>query len=297
VDAFPSPPLFWTESYWIENRSRDSEILCFSNQERATLYLSQTDNEIEVPGRATFGGWWPADETVARKSDWIRAFRTLFEKFPSRRWSITLPPSYFHPKVFLDQASALRELGASVVEEKNSTVAVKRPNGFSSTEGFSRGNRKRVRAFRDLHGLVRPAKVTELNSAYDLLEASRVRRGTHLSIGRQKFVDLIVSLPSAYRCWLAIADSELMGAALTVDIDSSSLYVLYWGDTLVGRQVSVSASICEYLLILAASEGKDFLDLGISSLGGQVDEGLLRFKQNLGAETHSQFRFYYPPVE
>ena len=294
--ASPSPPLFWKESYWAENRSSDSEILCFSSEEGATLYLSQTDDQIEVPGPATFGGWWPSDETVVRKSEWIQAFRTVFDRFPNCHWSISLPPAYFYPEVFLDQASALKELGANVVEEKNSTVAVECSNGFSPTEGFSRGNRKRVRAFHDLHGLVRPAQESELGSAYDLLEASRLRRGTHLSIGREKFVNLVTSLPRAYRCWLAIADSKLMGAALTVDIDSSSLYVLYWGDTLVGRQLSVSASICEHLLILAASEGKAFLDLGVSSLGGQVDQGLLRFKHNLGAETHSQFRFYYPPV-
>jgi hypothetical protein len=221
----------------------------------------------------------------------VQVFTELFNRFPAVRWSISFPPAYFHPEIFDGQASALLDLGANVVVETNSTIGVSPSRHDSPMEGFSRGNRKRVRAFTDLGGLVRRAAESELNAAFDLLKANRERRGVQLSIDREKFLKLATTQPNLYRCWLAIADSQLMGAALTVELDEKSTYVLYWGDSLRGREVSVSASICLYLLVTVASEGKAFLDLGISSNAGQVDEGLLRFKSNLGAETYSQFRF------
>ena len=222
----------------------------------------------------------------------MKVFSELFRRFPNHHWEFSFPPAYFCPEVFSAQASALERFGVSETIETNSTISITPENHVLPQDGFSRGNKKRVRAFDAMGGIVRRAHHSELESAFNLLKANRMRRGVELSMDKTKFQELIVSASNSHRCWLAKANSELMGVALTVEISDKVTYVLYWGDSIAGREVSVTASLCRYLVGNAALEGKSFLDLGISSADGQVDEGLLRFKDNLGARRYEQRRCF-----
>jgi hypothetical protein len=89
--------------------------------------------------------------------------------------------------------------------------------------------------------------------------------------------------PDVFTVWGATLGKEIVGGALTVEISDDTLYVLFWGDTLLGREYSVVASICEKLVEFCRSKNYKVLDLGISSVDGLLDENLARFKSNLGA--------------
>jgi hypothetical protein len=93
----------------------------------------------------------------------------------------------------------------------------------------------------------------------------------------------LIDQPDAFTIWGATLESEFVGGALTVEVNSYSLYVLFWGDTLLGRNISVVASICEKLIEFCISRNYKVLDLGISSVDGLLDENLAKFKVNLGA--------------
>ena len=72
---------------------------------------------------------------------------------------------------------------------------------------------------------------------------------------------------------------------LTVNIAPEVRYVLYWADDLSFRNYSPLTLLCERLVEQSRVDGIQFLDLGISSNDGLLNEGLHRFKQNLGAIT------------
>jgi hypothetical protein len=93
----------------------------------------------------------------------------------------------------------------------------------------------------------------------------------------------LIDRPDAFTIWGATLGSEFVGGALTVEVDSNTLYVLFWGDTLLGRDISVVGSICEKLIEFCTSRNYQVLDLGISSVDGLLDESLANFKVNLGA--------------
>ena len=95
-------------------------------------------------------------------------------------------------------------------------------------------------------------------------------------------------LPQKIVAWGAYLQNQLVGGALTIEIDKDTLYVLFWGDTLLGRDVSVVASICEKLVNHCITHDYLVLDLGISSVDGVLDENLARFKINLGAVSTSK---------
>lgn len=282
------PPLFWSEEYWELRSATTRNKFRRVEKNGYFLYLDVSGETIKIPGSATFGGWW-RNSADYNSEPFHELFEFLFTKFPKRRWQVNFPPTHFFPQLFKRQVTYLETLGGRLVREQNSSILAKNLGNDDVVSRFSRGNRKRVRAFRESGGVVRAASPQEHQLAFSILSESRERRGVSLSMTWEDFSFSLDRLPQVYQCWLALNGPYVVGAALTVKVSQSSLYVLYWGDTLLGREQSVSASICERLAAFAWSEKMEVLDLGISSVDGIIDEGLLRFKRNLGAVDFDQW--------
>lgn len=282
-----STPLFWRESYWKGDHESQWTIKSLGSS-IAKIFFRINGSVVEVPGGATFGGWYPTGSSTLTDADYVGLYRSLLEEHASSTLIVRLPPKYFLPEVFLPQVEALRQLPSVEVTDVNFSIYL---NDDSGNLSFSRGNRKRVRQFAEAAGKIRECLDSERSSAYDLLQDNRSRRGAQLSMSRSSFLATLAENPEDYRCWLAHVEGEILGAALTVQISDETLYVLYWGDSVAGRQMSVVASICDFLIRLAKDEGSLFLDLGISSVAGVVDDGLKRFKENLGAFAFPQQTF------
>ena len=282
-------PLFWTENYWSQNLKDSIENTRLTDESGAVIYFAQESNNFSVPGSATFGGWWPQGRDYSQH-DYENLLSSILTKYPHATWSFHLPPGYFYPEIFHRQEKALIQLGGTLIHETNSTIQLSMLQSGSDLSNFSRGNRKRLRAFLDRGGEIRKAQGFELRAAHSLLVENRARRGVKLSVDEEKFVGLLKNLPESYKCWLALVGQEILGVAYTVEVSPHSTYVLFWGDSPAGRSVSVVASLCARLQMIALAEGKEFLDLGISSEDGNVDEGLLNFKRNLGASAFRQAR-------
>lgn len=281
-------PLFWSDEYWELENTRSGVKPRRMERDGHVLFLGLFGETIHVPGSATFGGWWQDPKNYSA-GQIPSLFDHLFEEFPNMRWQFRFPPSHFFPTFFDSQITYLQALGGRLVREQNSAILRRNLGSDEVATKFSRGNRKRVRSFRESGGVVRTAKPEEYRAAFTVLSESRERRGVSLSMTWEAFCLSLHRLPRVYRCWLALKGSEVVGAALTVDVSQQALYVLYWGDTPLGREQSVTATICERLATFAWDQNKEVLDLGISSVDGKIDEGLLRFKRNLGATDFDQW--------
>jgi lipid II:glycine glycyltransferase (peptidoglycan interpeptide bridge formation enzyme) len=104
-------------------------------------------------------------------------------------------------------------------------------------------------------------------------------------------------MPEIYRCYFAEIEAEIVAAAIVVEISRESLYVLYWGDTPgYWRKTSPVVAIFMEVYKDAYQEGFKYLDLGISSVDGEINPGLTRFKRNLGCIDSEKIKvlFYNP---
>lgn len=281
-------PLFWSEDYWSANERRSIRQEDLRRSARPTIYFSASADEVLVPGKATFGGWWLNDGPALTVSEYEELFSDLIAREPAKSWKFCLPPRYFHPEIFLSQRAALENIGGSVVNETNSSIMLHSGEEPLGMRNFSRGNRKRVRQFLERGGTIEPAAPNEIPEAYRLLRENRARRGARLSLGQKKFARLLEILPHNYSLWVARIDLDLVGAAYLVELDPEVSYVLFWGDSVTGRQLSVTAAMCLTVQDYAFRRGKKVLDLGVSSVNGVIDVGLLKFKQNLGAQSFEQ---------
>ena len=95
---------------------------------------------------------------------------------------------------------------------------------------------------------------------------------------------------------MATSGGNLVGGAFTIETSETTTQVTYWGDSLEGRKLSTVTAIYGYLLQRLFSQGKTHLDLGKSSVDGVLDEGLSRFKEELGATHSLQQTYVVPPA-
>lgn len=284
-------PLFWTQSYW-DLANFESTVASTKYSSRGGEIFYQTAHgKLSVPGAATFGGWWPNDGKRMRAGDFVEIFEGLFKSFPVSAVEIRLPPEYFYPDVFLPQSQALRLMGAHETQDSVQIFPIHRDFDSDSISYLPKGERWWVRKFYKEGGEVRPANPHEFASAYEIIRLNKQRRGATTSISLRKFLHVLEEEPQTYRCWLAIADREILGSALTVDIDQETTYVFYWADTLAGRKRSAVTAIFASIVSDASSRGVSVIDLGLSSIRGDIDEGLFSFKKHLGAHALFQSSF------
>jgi len=171
----------------------------------------------------------------------------------------------------------------------------KRTAGDADGDGpiMSKGKKQRIRAFARDGGDIREARLAEWKEAYEVLRENRERRGVELSMSQSEFEGSLRASPNDYKCWVAVLGNEICGAALTVEISAKATYVFYWGDSITGRKANAVTAIYGFLFKRLWNDGKEFLDLGKSSVEGVVDENLLNFKAELGAEAISQPTFSF----
>jgi hypothetical protein len=266
-------PLFWTREY---SKIHDGEHQIVETESGLLSVGRPGDKTLKSPGRATFGGFWT--EPNSRFSYTEKTISQLIAySCKSDQIRISFPPSYFHPEIFEEQVSFFRARSNSCISETNFHIVVDQRNDIS------KGNRKKQRQFSERGGTVSQALKTDWQLIYNLLAENRMRRGVKLSMPWHVFERGLVERPDVFTVWGASLGMEFVGGALTVEISKEALYVLFWGDTLLGRELSVVASICEKLVEFCRFKNYKVLDLGISSVDGLLDENLARFKFNLGA--------------
>jgi hypothetical protein len=266
-------PLFWTSEY---SNIHDGEHQLIET-ESGLLPVGRAGSKIlKSPGRATFGGFWIEPNSVFTYTEkTVQQLKAYSET--SSQIRLSLPPEYFHPEVFEEQISFFTRKCSALIAESNFHIVVRHRNDVS------KGNRKKQRQFSERGGLVSQVEKPHWHNIYKLLVDNRLRRGVKLSMPWHIFERGLANRPDVFTIWGATLGSEFVGGALTVELDSNALYVLFWGDTLLGRDLSVVASICEKLIEFCFSRNYQVLDLGISSVDGLLDENLAKFKVNLGA--------------
>lgn len=241
--------------------------------------LSETS--IKSPGKATFGGVWTMEE--GQSVDFFTdLYKVIFSQFDSLlEKTIVLPPEYFFPSVFKNQSKALEAIG---FEQKYSDFNFHIELTGWSHSFMSKGNKKKIRQFFEAGGIVEECKVTDYLNAYLVLKSNRQVRGVEMSMDSIKFVKNLTVLPEKYKAYVARIGVEIAAVAYVVGLTKDVRYVLFWGDDINFRKLSPVASLLDFLVTESRDLGYQILDLGISSVNGIRDEGLSRFKRNLGAK-------------
>jgi hypothetical protein len=286
-------PLFWSdrfrEIHELENLDLKIDLNNTNRDFRVTIKRDIEKKNYWIPGSITFGGFWPLDRSCISLDE----YRLLYDELLSinkncHLQEIKLPPEYFYPKIFINQKKYMLEFTQlKFICEINNHIELSK----WSKDKMSQGNKKKVRQFTKKLGAVRKAKVNEYEKCIEVLIQNRNNIGIKLSLTKEKILQLLNELPQRYFMYMAEIGSNICAVAFITTLDESTNYVLYWGDNLEFRHLSPVTSLFLELVRISTLSNKLYLDLGISSLNGEINEGLYRYKKNLGSEDSKKYIF------
>ena len=279
-------PLFWTENFARKHNLEIKDLNLLScevkNKYRICYEINYGLKSINIPGKITFGGFWPLTQNSLESSE----VKILFDEFSQLTQQFTInelkfPPEYFYPEIFRFQSMFFREtLGYKSHIEVNNHINLT----TWDERDMSHGNRKKVNQFILSFGNARKAKINEFEDCIDLLIKNRKDKQLNLSLSKSVIKDLLITMPEFYTLYLAELEGKICAVALVVSLDKLVDYVLYWGDDLEFRHLSPVTTLFLEIVRNSKLSNKIFLDLGISSSGGNINVGLYRYKRNLGCQ-------------
>ncbi|MCY7352720.1 MAG: GNAT family N-acetyltransferase [Cytophagaceae bacterium] len=260
-----------------------------SNCIDARLSVFIQENEAISPLRATFGGVEFAENVP---SD---ALLTVFTA--AEHWAIeqkltairlTQWPNAYAP----GPADRLHQL---LIERNYNVLFTEQNQHLSLNKPFEAGlhesaRRRLVKAQRAGFTFQRwPTPDWAFVHAYVL--AARQRKGHPMTLSASQLAQLSVDFPDEVQVF-TVRDGEAIAAlGVTVRVNARILYHFYPADAADYQAFSPAVLLTKGLYDWGRARGIQLLDLGISSVRGVPNEGLIRFKQNLGAQVSEKWSF------
>ncbi len=242
------------------------------------------DECFESPCVGTFGGFFNLNEENVY-SDIQEILLELLKEKGNCKILVTLPSNHLtklHPRV---QAEAMVKLGAKeLFHEINHVIAVKE----WTTASLSRGNQKKLRQCNENQLDFKRLNLEEIDVLYEILRKNRESLGATVSMTLDQVRNAFETFPNYYFAFGVYSTGQMIAGAICLESAPKNLYVYMWGDLLEFRQISPIVFLCESLIDFSINQDIEFLDLGTSSIKGEIMSGVARFKENLGAEGYEK---------
>lgn len=254
------------------------------------MLASISEDKVLVPGQATFGGVWINQFVHDDRTGAASFVNQFLQHVGNRRLEIILPPTYFYPDIFGFQSDLIRQLGGRTTHVD---ISYHIELDTWSLQSLSKGNRKKLRQCDEQSVSFSRLPVDQLEFAYELISDNRERIGVTPSTTLSQLQNFFFTCPNKYHCFGVYLGSDLIAAAITVMLSSDVRYVYMWADNIEFRSLSPVVALCVGIADISREQGIRVLDLGTASQGGIIDEGLSRFKRNLGALSTEKPGFYF----
>lgn len=223
------------------------------------------NNQFTHPGRGSFG----------ILPDWIPSLD------PSNQFSFTTltPPLIVLNDLTPGYLQFLTHKGFELLSTEPSFLLQVNENDLAKR--MDRGNKKRYNKALRLE-LKFQAERNWL-PLYELLQENRAQKGAELSMNKQEIEFMMATFPQ--RCyWFAVLQqAQIIAAAFVIQSLEKVWQVVYWGHKPGTEGISPVTFLASELHHQAYQQGVKWIDLGTASLNGKPNEGLIRFKLNLGA--------------
>jgi hypothetical protein len=118
---------------------------------------------------------------------------------------------------------------------------------------------------------------------YQLLSENRAQKGVKLAMSEAEVNFMMQQFPTDCFWFSTRKDGEVIASAFVLQSLPGCWQVVYWGHRPGTEDLSPVTSLANSIYEAARHRDILFLDLGTASLEGKPNQGLIRYKQNLGA--------------
>jgi hypothetical protein len=184
------------------------------------------------------------------------------------------------PTAFATQTYLLRACGyeTSQCDLNHSLEVDEQP----LAERMSYGNLKRLRKGVRERLIAQALPGTDLPEVYDTIAANRASKGHEMSMSLSQLKAMADGFPEAVKLFGCRMGSELVAAAVCLQVEKGVLYVFYWGDRPGYANLSPVVTLADAIYAHCQTEGIRLLDVGTSTVDREPNLGLIQFKNGLG---------------
>jgi len=246
----------------------------------ASLYLFQNDGDFFSPLKATFGGVEYTSDTAARYL--LTHMRYWLDKQRYSSLKLVLPP------VFLMGSQHLYTGFDHCIIDKNYHIPI---TDHPFERGLHPSALRRLKKCLKHYFSCSLWECPEMDTVYDFIDKARKRKGYPMTMQRVDFKKMFETLPANYLVFVVKQAEKIAALGVTVKLSSDVLYHFYPADAEDFLGFSPSIFLHKVMYEYCQEHGYSYLDLGIATDKGVDNQGLIRFKENLGA-TLSQKKTY-----
>ncbi len=254
-------------------------VLQESGNPLARIWFAVNGHTAVSGAGATFGSLDYAHGTdEAALLEFLTTVLARIQESGIHRVQIRHYPFYYAPSDL--PVRAFRLLGLQPeVEETNQYLVV---DDVAFPDKLRPNERKKLRQCYEAGYAFRQLPAAALPEVYRLVVATRQRRGYPVSMSLAALQAAWAAMPDKYLLFGVFDGDKLIAASVSIRVNRQVLYNFYHADEAAYRSRSPLVRLVEGVYQYCRFQHISYLDLGISSVGGRLNEGLYRFKKNLG---------------
>ena len=248
------------------------------------------DDVLLSPFSAPFGGFHYKGESIYTSV--IESFVSDLQSFAInsglKEIRITLPPDIYNNRNNAKLTNVLMRNGFQIpIPDITNHIDLKRfKNVFTHNSSRTYYNQALNKGL----GFAETKQESDKKTIYDLIVENRIRMGRPIHMSFEDVVKTANFFPTDF-FKIVNADQEIIAGAMMYRFHKEIVYALLWGDDLKGRSDRAMDFLVFNLWSHYKAAGFHYIDLGISTVEGIPNEGLLRFKET--HECQSSLRFHF----
>jgi hypothetical protein len=260
-------------------RNTKSEIISFQSEKGDAIHFTQIGQHLVSGARSPFGGFvipGVADEKNLKAL--IEDALCYAKSNGIESIEIKCYPEIYAPEQAAIENDVLSEAGFNL-KYKDITQIL-----FINGEMSLHPDRKRkIKECVGKNFSFQELTVESLPQAYDLFMQSRQSKGYPLTMKLTDFFDEFRKFPLRYKLYGVLDGDRIIAASVIVLVNDQILYHFFSGDDLDYRKYSPTTFLISNLYDLCSEKSFKFIDLGISTDRGILNQGLYNFKKSFSA--------------
>ena len=247
-------------------------------------FFKESTEQYVSPLRGTFGGISINHEVdLAVLDEFIRKVISILSSKQARAISIELPPASHNLSAFSLMYNILARQGFSITSnELNYDMLI---NSEKFIDRIMYGSRKRIKKCLNNGFIAEQLKPSQYADAFSVIKENRTRKGFPLSMSYHQLQEMFKLFPDKFHVFgvfTSLDRTTLAAAAICIVVSQDILYVFYWGDANGMTSYSPVVLLAQEIYQYCQEHKINILDVGTSTINGEPNYGLIRFKKNLG---------------
>lgn len=291
-----NPHMFISEEFigMVENKCDRVVRLMKEDDSSMGLIAGITDGILESPFSAPFGGFHYSHEyqfyyTI---SNFLADLKEYIRKEKLNGFSITLPPDLYQSNMNAKLVNALLRIGFNLVTpDINNWIDLKNFDGTWPKYVVEQNCRKAVK-----HGLVWSVEDEResLEEGYRVILKNREEQNREIHMTLDGLLDMRSIIPVDF---FMVKDNVDKAIATGVFYRGHEKIVqgIFMGDDMEKRNLGAMNLMYKHCFYHYKEMGFDYIDLGTSSLKGEPNVGLIRFKELHNCITSLRYTFTWSP--